>query len=175
VNCWYPNGDQDEIFVWPVLHNHICSVIHHTILNCVFPIFTVFLQIEGEMLQGLRLTSAPLQSIIIQKNETARLQGVSILTWQWYCRVYKLQLQHECTFCKLTLKHSQNDLHIWLIKESKISNCTNLEYISYHITHWVYCFWTSMGIFNSGGSTWTTWYLCLNVVMTRKRWILLFL
>jgi hypothetical protein len=63
------------------------------------------------MLQGLRLTSAPLQSIIIQKNETARLQGVSILTWQWYCRVYKLQLQHECTFCKLTLKHSQNDLH----------------------------------------------------------------
>ncbi len=69
MNCQYPNGDQEEILVWPVWHNHICGVILHTILNCVFPICSVFLQIEGEMLQGLRLTSAPLQSIIIQKNK----------------------------------------------------------------------------------------------------------
>lgn len=122
MNCWYPNGDQEEILVWPVLHNHICSVIHHTILNCVFPIFTVFLQIEGEMLQGLKVDfSFPAIHYypIKQRVKLQVFRGWVYWHGRWYRRVYKLQLQHECTFCKLTLKHSQNHLHIWLIKESK--------------------------------------------------------
>jgi len=122
MNCWYPNGDQEEILVWPVLHNHICSVIHHTILNCVFPIFTVFLQIEGEMLQGLKVDFSSPAIHYYPKKQRVKLQvfrGWVYWHGRWYRRVYKLQLQHECTFCKLTLKHSQNHLHIWLIKESK--------------------------------------------------------
>ncbi len=118
VSKWWSGGDfcltcltQPHMWCNPPYHTQLC-----------FPNIYCFSPNWGWNVTRLKVDFSSPAIHHYPKKQSVKLQDLrGWVYWngRWYRRVYKLQLQHECTFCKLTLKHSQNHLHIWLIKESK--------------------------------------------------------